>query len=114
MTTDFETHRLWVNQPCDHYFTATEEGARYLAHWGVPAEDVTVTVGALPSSSARNHLAGRITEVRPAGPVSRVVLECGFTLIALVTRQAAQDLGLRPGALVTATVKASTIHLIPR
>jgi processive 1,2-diacylglycerol beta-glucosyltransferase len=42
-TTDFETHRLWVNQPCDHYFTATEEGARYLAHWGVPAEDITTT-----------------------------------------------------------------------
>jgi processive 1,2-diacylglycerol beta-glucosyltransferase len=35
-TTDFETHRLWVNQPCDRYFTATEEGARYLQHWGVP------------------------------------------------------------------------------
>jgi processive 1,2-diacylglycerol beta-glucosyltransferase len=43
VTTDFETHRLWVNQPCDHYFTATEEGARYLAHWGVPSENVTVT-----------------------------------------------------------------------
>jgi processive 1,2-diacylglycerol beta-glucosyltransferase len=42
-TTDFETHRLWVNQPCDHYFTATEEGARYLAHWGVPAESITTT-----------------------------------------------------------------------
>ena len=42
-TTDFETHRLWVNQPCDHYFTATEEGAVNLRHWGVPAEDVTVT-----------------------------------------------------------------------
>src|SRR6516165_10637685 len=42
-TTDFETHRLWVNQPCDHYFTATEEGARYLAHWGVPAENITTT-----------------------------------------------------------------------
>jgi processive 1,2-diacylglycerol beta-glucosyltransferase len=42
-TTDFETHRLWVNQPCDHYFTATEEGGRYLAHWGVPAETITVT-----------------------------------------------------------------------
>ena len=26
VTTDFETHRLWVNQPCDHYFTATDEG----------------------------------------------------------------------------------------
>jgi processive 1,2-diacylglycerol beta-glucosyltransferase len=42
-TTDFETHRLWVNQPCDRYFTATDEGAQYLRHWGVPAEHVIVT-----------------------------------------------------------------------
>jgi processive 1,2-diacylglycerol beta-glucosyltransferase len=42
-TTDFETHRLWVNQPCDHYFTATEEGAFNLQYWGVPAADITVT-----------------------------------------------------------------------
>ena len=42
-TTDFETHRLWVNQPCDRYFTATPEGKRYLEHWGVPASDVFVT-----------------------------------------------------------------------
>jgi processive 1,2-diacylglycerol beta-glucosyltransferase len=41
VTTDFETHRLWVNQPCDHYFTATEEGAQYLQHWGVPKTDTT-------------------------------------------------------------------------
>jgi processive 1,2-diacylglycerol beta-glucosyltransferase len=38
VTTDFETHRLWVNQPCDRYFTATEEGALYLQSWGVPAD----------------------------------------------------------------------------
>src|SRR5437016_2357551 len=43
VTTDFETHRLWVNQPCDHYTTATDEGAAYLRHWGVPGEDITVT-----------------------------------------------------------------------
>jgi processive 1,2-diacylglycerol beta-glucosyltransferase len=43
VTTDFETHRLWVNQPCERYFTATAEGARYLQHWGVPEGDVTVT-----------------------------------------------------------------------
>ncbi len=42
-TTDFETHRLWVNQPCDRYFTATAEGSRYLRHWGVPESDVVVT-----------------------------------------------------------------------
>ncbi|MBI1831547.1 MAG: glycosyltransferase [Planctomycetes bacterium] len=42
-TTDFETHRLWVNQPCDRYFTATPEGALYLQHWGVPATDTFCT-----------------------------------------------------------------------
>ena len=42
-TTDFETHRLWAHQPCEHYFTATEEGAIYLQSWGVPAGDTTVT-----------------------------------------------------------------------
>jgi processive 1,2-diacylglycerol beta-glucosyltransferase len=43
VTTDFETHRLWVNQPCEHYFTATEEGALYLHSWGVPAGATTAT-----------------------------------------------------------------------
>jgi processive 1,2-diacylglycerol beta-glucosyltransferase len=43
VTTDFETHRLWVNQPCEHYYTATPEGARYLHSWGVPATDTTAT-----------------------------------------------------------------------
>jgi processive 1,2-diacylglycerol beta-glucosyltransferase len=43
VTTDFETHRLWVNQPCDRYFTATEEGAINLQHWGVPADDTAVS-----------------------------------------------------------------------
>src|SRR5581483_10365638 len=43
VTTDFETHRLWVNQPCERYFTATPEGARYLEHWGVPAAHIVAT-----------------------------------------------------------------------
>jgi processive 1,2-diacylglycerol beta-glucosyltransferase len=43
VTTDFETHRLWVNQPCERYFTATQEGALYLHSWGVPAQDTLAT-----------------------------------------------------------------------
>ncbi len=80
----------------------------------IRAEDVTLEIGTRPNSSARNHLAGRVTEVRPAGPVSHVAVDCGFVLTALVTRQAAQDLNLKPGTPVTATVKASAVHLIPR
>jgi processive 1,2-diacylglycerol beta-glucosyltransferase len=43
VTTDFETHRLWVNQPCERYFTATQEGAIYLHSWGVPKEVTQIT-----------------------------------------------------------------------
>jgi processive 1,2-diacylglycerol beta-glucosyltransferase len=34
---------LWVNEPTDRYTTATEEGAAYLTHWGVPREHTRVT-----------------------------------------------------------------------
>ncbi len=43
VTTDFEVHRNWVTQPCDHYFTATEEAARYLRCFGVPPGAASVT-----------------------------------------------------------------------
>lgn len=56
-TTDFETHRLWVNTPCDHYFTATEEGAVNLVQWGVPPADLTVS--GIPIHPAFNRIAPR-------------------------------------------------------
>lgn len=43
VTTDFDTHRLWVNPPCERYFTATQEGALYLQSFGVPRDATSVT-----------------------------------------------------------------------
>lgn len=43
VTTDFETHRLWVQQPTERYYTASEEGRQYLVAWGVPHSSVVVT-----------------------------------------------------------------------
>jgi processive 1,2-diacylglycerol beta-glucosyltransferase len=43
VTTDFETHCIWINHPCERYCTATPEGAAYLQHWGVPAPETSVT-----------------------------------------------------------------------
>ncbi len=43
ITTDFETHRFWIQQPTDHYFTATGEGKECLKYWGVPDTDISVT-----------------------------------------------------------------------
>jgi processive 1,2-diacylglycerol beta-glucosyltransferase len=42
-TTDYGLHRLWVNQPCDRFFTATDEAAVYLHEHGIPAETVFAT-----------------------------------------------------------------------
>ncbi len=55
VTTDFETHRLWINQPCDRYTTATDEGAAYLAHWGVPRETIDVTGIPIHLAFAKQH-----------------------------------------------------------
>jgi processive 1,2-diacylglycerol beta-glucosyltransferase len=43
VTTDFETHRLWITEPCERYFTATEEGALYLQRMGIPAERTSIS-----------------------------------------------------------------------
>lgn len=71
VTTDFEVHRLWVNEPCEHYFTATEEGAIGLASWGVPREKITPTgipihpVFAEPADRAAVRASLELAGVRP-------------------------------------------------
>jgi molybdate transport system ATP-binding protein len=47
------------------------------------------------------------------GPLRRVELDCGFTLTALLTKQACEELSLKSGNEVVALVKAPHIHLIP-
>lgn len=77
-------------------------------------EDVTLTAGdaAGPASSARNRLAGTVAQVVAAGPQARVVVDCGFPLVALVTHRSVEDLGLAEGVAVTAAFKATAAHLI--
>ena len=43
VVTDFETHRLWANEPCERYFTATDEAALHLHSWGVPLDSIRVS-----------------------------------------------------------------------
>jgi processive 1,2-diacylglycerol beta-glucosyltransferase len=43
VTTDLETHRVWVNEPTERYFTATELGRYYLTTWGPAPERVFAT-----------------------------------------------------------------------
>jgi len=67
-----------------------------------------------PASSARNRLRGTIVRITPAGHQARVAIDCGFPLIAVITKQSLEDLGLQPGREITATFKAHAVHLISR
>ncbi|MFQ5780159.1 MAG: ABC transporter ATP-binding protein [Nitrospiria bacterium] len=77
------------------------------------AEEVLLERGRPAQSSARNHLSGFVREVVQTGSQARVIVDCGFPLTAHVTQQAIEDLSLRPGAEVTAVIKASAIQILP-
>ena len=69
-----------------------------------------------PAGSARNVFAGAIEELvpePPAGELVRVSLATTPPLIAEVTRQAVDALGLAPGRVVFASFKASGVVVLP-
>jgi tungstate transport system ATP-binding protein len=78
------------------------------------APDDIVIARTRGTSSERNAIAGRITSLETIGRRVRVTLDCGFPLVAHVTRQSARDLSLAPGETVTASFKATVPHLLPR
>jgi tungstate transport system ATP-binding protein len=78
-------------------------------------EDVTLSASGFSQvTSARNRLPGTIAGMTPHGPLERVVVDCGFPLVSLVTRASAREMGLRPGMAVVASFKASAVHLVGR
>jgi molybdopterin-binding protein len=62
--------------------------------------------------SARNRLDGVVRDVEPLGVLVRVTIDCGMPLVSLVTRNAFEELGVRPGGRVGALVKAPSVHVI--
>jgi len=76
-------------------------------------EDITLA----PSkavSSARNSLAGEITKIVQTGSLVHVEVDCGFSLIALVTKKSTEELNLKSGDRVYASFKASAVHVIKK
>ncbi len=78
-------------------------------------EDVVLSAGhGALADSARNHLRGVVRRVTPSGAEVRVEVDCGFALIASITRRSLEELALDVGVPVTASFKATAVHLIPR
>jgi molybdopterin-binding protein len=60
--------------------------------------------------SARNRFAGVVRDVKVEGLLAQVEIEAGpFRVVAVITREAAEQLELAPGVPATALVKATSV-----
>jgi molybdopterin-binding protein len=61
-------------------------------------------------ASARNRFTGLVTSVVRDTVMAKVDLQCGpYRVVSLMSREAADELGLEPGVLAEAVVKATTV-----
>jgi molybdopterin-binding protein len=64
------------------------------------------------SESTRNHLTGIVTNVVKDKVMAQVELQAGpFRVVALVSREAVDDMGLVPGVMATAVVKSTNVSI---
>ena len=61
-------------------------------------------------SSARNRLRGIVTAITRDAVMAQVDIQAGpFRVVSLMSREAADELGLEPGVVVVASVKATNV-----
>lgn len=61
-------------------------------------------------SSARNHFDGIVVAVKRDEVMAQVEMACGdYRVVSLMSREAADELGLEPGVAATAVVKATNV-----
>jgi molybdopterin-binding protein len=61
-------------------------------------------------TSAANRMAGLVTKVVRDGVMAQVEIQAGpFRLVSLMTREAADELGLEPGVLAVASVTSPNV-----
>ncbi|WAL39723.1 TOBE domain-containing protein [Brevibacterium sp. BRM-1] len=62
------------------------------------------------ASSARNRLVGLVTKVTTDTVMAQVDMQCGpHRIVSLMSREAVEDLDLKPGDVAVASVKATTV-----
>jgi molybdopterin-binding protein len=72
----------------------------------VPAESALP----VPRESARNHFPGVVTDVRKDGVMAQVEIQAGpHRVVSLMSREAADELGLDVGVVAIASIKATNV-----
>ena len=95
--------------------TAGEGGVRQvegtaLAEFAVSLAAATRPPSGVTSESARNRLRGLVTRVVRDTVMAQVELQCGpYRVVSLLSREAADELGLAPGVVAVASIKATNV-----
>ena len=76
-------------------------------------EEITLA-RAKDSTSARNTFHGEVTRIVLFGPLARIEMDCGFPLVALITKRSAEEMELQTGTPIYASFKATGVHIITR
>lgn len=108
-----DTVRRWTENGS---LTAHKDGSGRLAVDGLELATLARGQAQLPDDptrigrSARNHFVGLVTDITMDKVMAQVELQCGpFRVVSLMSSEAVRELGLEPGAVATAVVKATTV-----
>jgi molybdopterin-binding protein len=84
--------------------------AEFLVRRGAEAPPVPAIGTPIVAESARNRFRGIVTRVTRDTVMAQVELQAGaFRVVSLMSREAADDLGLEPGVVAIASVKATNV-----
>ncbi|MGI4893862.1 MAG: TOBE domain-containing protein [Janthinobacterium lividum] len=109
-----DTVRRWVDGDVlpsrrDDSGRTVVDGAALAAH-AVEHATASATEATSVQRSARNRFVGLVTRVVADGIMAQVEMQCGpHRVVSLMSREAAEELGLEPGSRATAVVKATTV-----
>jgi len=106
-----DTVRRWIDAG-----TLPTTGASPAEIPGDALAELAVELAATPNdpadvlSSARNRFVGLVTRVQTDGVMAQVDIQSGpHRVVSLMSAEAVRDLGLEPGSLAVAVVKATTV-----
>ena len=93
-----------------------KDGKRYFE--GVDLADAAVAENRSPSpkspraQSTRNRFVGIVTRVIKDKVIAQVEIQAGpHRVVSVITREAAEELGLAPGVVVDAVIKATSVSV---
>jgi molybdate transport system ATP-binding protein len=110
---DVKGNRATVTAGPTRLVAVFEKSATKATHVCVRAEDVRLVRQETPNKEVENRLAGRVVSVVREGPVLRVVVDCGFPLVALVGPSHDREWDFREGETVTALIRTEAVRLVP-